>query len=77
MPSEQPSMNWEHRLYQPAFVGGWSVEVRNPMTNNWQRSGFDPHWPDGNLDVAREWVRLANEEQCERNGTAAASLAGA
>ena len=77
MTSERPPMNWEHRLYQPAVIGGWSVEVWNPMTKAWQRSGFDPHWPEDYGDAARDWVRVANVEQRERNGSAALALAGA
>ncbi len=68
-------MNWQHRLYQPAVIGGWSVEVWNPMTKAWQRSGFDPHWPEGYEAAAREWVELANEEQRERTAAVAAALA--
>jgi hypothetical protein len=68
-------MNWQHRLYQPAVIGGWSVEVWNPMTKAWQRSGFDPHWPNEYEAAAREWVDLANEEQRERTAAVAAALA--
>ncbi|MBY0331896.1 MAG: hypothetical protein K2X49_14630 [Acetobacteraceae bacterium] len=68
-------MNWQHRLYQPAVIGGWSAEVWNPMTKAWQRSGCDPHWPADYEAVAREWVELANEDQRERNAAVAAALA--
>lgn len=68
-------MNWLHRLYQPAVIGGWSVEVWNSMTKAWQRSGFDPHWPADYEAAAREWVELANEEQRERTAAVAAALA--
>ncbi len=68
-------MNWQHRLYQPAVIGGWSVEVWNPMTKAWQRSGSDPHWPADYEAAAREWVELANEDQRERNAAVAAALA--
>lgn len=68
-------MNWQHRLYQPAVIGGWSVEVWNPMTKAWQRSGSDPHWPADYEAAAREWVAVTNEEQRERNAAVAAALA--
>lgn len=68
-------MAWEHRLYQPAVIGGWSVETWNPMTKAWQRSPWDPHWPAEYEAAAREWVEAANEEQRERNATVAAAFA--
>ena len=68
-------MNWQHRLYQPAVIGGWTVEAWNPMTRAWQRSGFDPHWPADYDTAAREWVDLANEEQRERTAAVSAALA--
>jgi len=74
MESREP-MAWEHRLYEPPVIGGWSVEVWNPMTKAWQRSPSDPHWPAGYEAAAREWVAVANEEQRERNGAVASALA--
>jgi hypothetical protein len=74
MESVEP-MPWEHRLYRPSVIGGWSVEVWNPMTKAWQRSPWDPHWPAEYEAAAREWVALANDEQRERNGKAASELA--
>jgi len=68
-------MNWQHRLYQPAGIGGWSVEVWNPMTKAWQRSGHDRQWPSDHEAAAREWVELANEDQRARNAAVAAALA--
>lgn len=68
-------MPWEHRLYEPPVIGGWSVEVWNPMTKVWQRSPSDPHWPADCEAVAREWVALANAEQRERNGSLSSALA--
>lgn len=73
MESPEP-MAWEHRLYQPDIIGGWSVEVWNPMTKAWQRSPWDPHWPAEYEAAAREWVETANEEQRERNANVASAL---
>jgi hypothetical protein len=68
-------MNWQHRLYQPAVIGGWSVEVWNPMARAWDRNPMAPHWPADYEAAARERVELANEDQRERNAAVAAALA--
>jgi hypothetical protein len=64
-------IDWQYRLYQPAVIGGWSVEVWNPMTRTWQRSSSNPHWPAEHEAAARAWVALVNEEQRERNAALA------
>lgn len=74
MESVEPTP-WEHRPYQPDIIGGWSVEVWNPMTRAWRHSPWDPHWPAEYEAAAREWVETANEEQRERNANVASALA--
>lgn len=75
--TEAEPFNWQHRLYAlPAIIGGWSVEVWNPMTKAWDRNPNAPHWPGDYEAAAREWVDLANTEQRERNAAVAAPREG-
>lgn len=69
MTAETP-FPWEHRLVSlPPAIGGWTVEIWNPMTRAWQRGPNAPHWPAEYEDAAREWVRIENEAQRDRNRT--------
>lgn len=70
MEDTTPGSPWEHRLHRVAIVGGWSIEVWNPMTRAWERSPHAPHWPDHREQEAQRWVALANEEQVARNAGA-------
>ncbi len=76
MTTEAQPINWERRLYRLDVIGGWSAETWNPMTKTWQRSNFDPHWPEDYAEAASEWVRGSNEEQREKNAATAAMFAG-
>ena len=76
MTTDAPPINWERRLYHFVVIGGWSAETWKPMTKTWQRSGFDPHWPEDYAEAAREWVRIAKEDKRNRNSATAAILAG-
>lgn len=40
------------------------------MARAWQRGPNAPHWPAEYEDAAREWVRIENEAQRDRNRAA-------
>lgn len=65
--------NWQHRLHAlHPVIGGWSVEVWNPMAKAWDRNPNAPHWPAEYEAAACEWVDLTNANLRDCNAAASA-----